>query len=351
VSVAVGARQPSRPALRRRTDHRLVAGVAGGIADWLNAPVGFVRIVLLVASVFADWWLIAAYGLAALVLPARGRRGPDWDNLVGLGRLGVLLIAPRLVLGQAMSINELFEQPPDTWVPLLGLVVVGGALLFGANYPRASLRSEEEERAAVLAAAPLAVFAGVLALGLLLVPDVRWDRLAPLAVIVTAAALLVGIGRGSWRFYIAPAVVATLIGCGLAAADVRLQGGIGDRLMAATASGQLPDSPRVAIGDLSVDLSRVSPASEPRTYRMSVGSGRLDVILPRRGRVAIDARVGRGVIYAIPHRVAGFNRRVVDSDPRLGPRPNPKGASRPVSLRVLAEVGLGEIQIYRIGTR
>jgi phage shock protein PspC (stress-responsive transcriptional regulator) len=76
VSEASIPRRLERPRLRRRAEHRLAAGVAGGIADSLNAPVAFVRVVLGFAIAWVPWtaW---AYAAAALVLPAGGRSRPS----------------------------------------------------------------------------------------------------------------------------------------------------------------------------------------------------------------------------------------------------------------------------------
>jgi phage shock protein PspC (stress-responsive transcriptional regulator) len=52
----------TRVRLRRRTEHRLVSGVAGGIADRLNAPVGFVRVfVVLDAHDLLRRWHAVSY--------------------------------------------------------------------------------------------------------------------------------------------------------------------------------------------------------------------------------------------------------------------------------------------------
>ena len=39
----------ARKPLRRSNDHRMVAGVAGGMAEWLGAPVWLVRLLWLLA--------------------------------------------------------------------------------------------------------------------------------------------------------------------------------------------------------------------------------------------------------------------------------------------------------------
>jgi phage shock protein PspC (stress-responsive transcriptional regulator) len=66
----------TRTRLRRRTENRLVAGVAGGIADRLNASVGFVRVVIVIASIWALPWVVAAYVAGLSSSPHAGPTGP-----------------------------------------------------------------------------------------------------------------------------------------------------------------------------------------------------------------------------------------------------------------------------------
>jgi phage shock protein PspC (stress-responsive transcriptional regulator) len=336
-----------RPSLRRRVDHRMVAGVAGGIADWLNAPVLFIRVLLFLASTYSPW-ITGAYAAAALLLPARGRDRPGWDNLLGVGRLVALLLIPRVLLGPEVSTADLFRESPDLWIPAFALTLAGYAVVLSRNYPRGP--TEAQARATVLGAMPLVLFAAAVALGVALVPDVRWDRAAPFGALLAGALLAVGVRQGRWRALIGPAAVAAIGALGIAAADVPLQGGIGDRRVATTAAGDPPATQRVAVGDLSVDVGRLEPRAEPATIRASVGVGDLTVIVPRGARVDLDARVGRGTLNTIDFE-SGYDLRARDDDARVPPLGN---ASRPragLHVRVIATVGVGELAIYRTGAR
>jgi phage shock protein PspC (stress-responsive transcriptional regulator) len=346
VSIAVTS-AGTRTALRRRRDQRLVAGVAGGIADWLNAPALFVRGVLCVASGFT-WTVLAGYAVLALVLPARGRRRPDWDNLVGLGRCAVIPIASKLVLGgDALGLNELFDQAPGLWVPAVGVAIVGPAVLLGANFPRAALAGPAEERAAVLAAVPLVACVGAIALGMLLAPDLRWDRAVPVAALVCGCAVVLAALRGAARPFVAPAVLAVGAAALVAAADVSLQGGIGDRTVTATGTGAFERDPHVGIGDLKLDLAAIGRRSEPVTVRPTVGSGTLRVVLPPNEPASLDARIGRGTIVTNGDLVVGFHRHVVDRDLQAYHRAK-RTPAPPARIRIVARVGSGRIDVVNV---
>jgi len=166
-----------------------------------------------------------------------------------------------------------------------------------------------------------------------------------MAVILGGVGLLLAVRRGSWRSLIAPVVVAAIIGAYLVATDVRLQGGIGDRVVTASATGSPPAVERVAVGDLTLNLARLRPSSDPLTVRASVGMGKLRVIVPRRASVAVDLHVGSGEVY-VERRRSGFGLSEHSANPRLRPftpeYPN-------LNLRVVAEVGVGSIDVYRYG--
>jgi phage shock protein PspC (stress-responsive transcriptional regulator) len=331
-----------RPAPRRRVDCRLVSGVAGGLADSLNAPAWLVRIVFLSIGSLIPWSLFAYVG-ATLLVPARGQRRPGWDNLLCLGWLAVLFL-PSRVFGPGLSINEdLLSESPAEWVPVLALALVFITLLLSRNYPHGP--SPAQARAAVLSAAAVLLFPALIALGMVLAPDLRWDRAVPVAVILGGVGLLAAVRRGSWRPLIAPVVVTAIVAAYLVATDVRLQGGIGDRVVTASATGGPPATERVAVGDLTLNLARLRPSSDPVTVRASVGMGKLRVIAPRRASVAVDLRVGSGQVYVERMR-SGLGLSAHSAHPRLRPftpaHPN-------LRLRVVAEVGVGSIEVYRKG--
>jgi phage shock protein PspC (stress-responsive transcriptional regulator) len=332
-----------RRQLRRRVDRRLAAGVAGGVADWLNVSASFVRIVAVLASAFTEW-ITLAYAVAALLLPAEGRRRPDWDNLVGLGRLALIFLGPELLFGGGISVDSLLEQSPELWVPVGGLLLVGAAVLLASDYEHGP--SPEQARARVLASLPVALFAAAVGLGVWLVPDVRWDQIAPAGAIVAGLALLVGVARGRWRALVAPSVVALCAVAALVAADVRLEGGIGDRTVRATAAGGLPPDQQVAIGNVGADLSRFRRGPRQETFRVSVGVGDVVVIVPRGAHVSVDARVGRGRLNTADLE-SGFDLRLEDPDARLYPVTRPARSPHP-QLRLVADIGFGSLEIRRV---
>jgi phage shock protein PspC (stress-responsive transcriptional regulator) len=338
VSVAAIPARLDRARLRRRTEHRLVAGVAGGIADSLNAPVGFIRFFLVLASFWSPW-VIAAYAAAALLLPARERNRPDWDNLVGAGRLGLVFGAPWLATPGSISVNEAMGGSPGWYVASWGLLAVGAAVMFSADYRRGRGRTRKEARAIVLAALPVACCGLLIGAGILLLPDVRWERFVPLAAIAGGVALLVG----RRREFVAPALLALAAALAVVASGARLDGGAGDLRVAPDDPGGERIVVRRAAGDVEVDLRGVRTSSAPVEVEASVGVGTLEVTVPRWAYVEVDAGVGRGEIYAVDRRGGswqqGFDQRVVGLDPG-----RPGGAR----IRVEAEVGSGKIDISRI---
>jgi phage shock protein PspC (stress-responsive transcriptional regulator) len=330
-----------RPSLRRRVDQRMVAGVVGGIADWLNAPAPFLRFLVLVGSTFSQWVSIA-YIVATLVIPARGRDRPGWDNLVGLGRFAVLFLGPALAFSSPMD-DDLFEGAPGLWLSLLALELVGLAVVLSSTYP--SGPTAQRARSSVLSALPLAGFAAVVLAGIALFPEVRWERAAPVGVLLSGAALIVGARTGRWRPLVGPAVVAALLGMVTVGTGARLQGGIGDEVFRTSSTS--PPAQRVAVGDLRVVVTDLPEGGRPATVRASVGVGTLRVVLPRRARVVLDARVGRGA-YELGglRRGSGFGVRL--HNPRLFLLPDPPRSPGP-TVRVIAEVGLGSLDVHAVG--
>jgi phage shock protein PspC (stress-responsive transcriptional regulator) len=337
VSQAAIPRPFARPRLRRRTESRLVAGVAGGVADRLNAPVAFIRFFIALAALWAPW-TIAAYAGAALLIPASGRSRPDWDNLVGAGRLGLLFAAPWLAF-PPLEIGEPLGGPAGWWVASWGLLAVGAALMLSADYRRGRGRSREEARSTVLGAIPVAGFAALIAAAILLFPDVRWERLVPLGAIAGGTALLLA-GR---REYMGPALLALAAAAVIVSSGARLDGGVGDMRIAPRDPSAEPVVVRRAVGDVTIDLGAVRRGAGPVEVEASVGIGDLDIRLPAGTRVELDAEVGRGSIdqwtLTRDSTLQGFDRRLVRAGRVFGGRP------RGASVRIVASVGIGTVNL------
>lgn len=335
--VAIPARL-DRARLRRRTEHRLVAGVAGGVADRLNAPVAFVRFLILVATFWSPF-VLGAYGAGALLLPAGGRDRPDWDNLVGAGRLALVFTVPWLALWSPFAINEPIDGSTGWVVASLGLLAVGAVAMFSADYRRGRGRTREEARSTVLGALPAAACGLLLAAGIVFLTDVRWERFVPLAALAGGVALVVA----RRREYVAPALVALAVAVVVVASGARLEGGVGAVRMKPADPGGEPIVVRRAVGDVELDLRRLRNATAPVVVEVSAGMGDVEVTVPEWARVEVDARAGRGEIDIERHggrRDHGFDLHVG------GGLPGRPGGAR---ILVVAEVGSGTIHIERFG--
>ena len=328
--------------LRRRTEHRLVAGVAGGIADRLNAPIGFVRFVLGLAVLLIPWAELA-YGAAALAIPARGSDRPGWDGVIGVARLGLIFTVPVLAFAGGINVGEPFRGSLGWWLAYCGLLVAGAVALLAADYLRDHPRTRAEARGVVLAAVPAAACAAVVAAGVVLVPDVRWERVAPGIALVAAVSLLLAARRGRAAAFVAPAMLSVAMVGLVAAADMRLQGGVGDTHLR-PAPADAPIVVRRAVGDVNLDLRQVTHGGRDAAVEASVGVGSIEVTVPRRSRLVLDAGVAKGqldVFVLINSDLSqGFDRRITATA-----RPRTGRQNALPTIRVNARVGLGSIEV------
>ena len=332
------------PRLRRRTTNRVVAGVAGGIADRFGMSVVVARVIVIV--LMATPWGIWAYAAAALLVPAEGSDRRGWDNLVALARVGVAFAVPALVFSGELVLNEPFGGPTGWWVALVALVGAGAVAFVTAGYRRDDLDPEAHARSAVLGSLPVAVPGAALAAGMALAPEVRWERFVAVVAIAGAVALLVAARRGHGRPFLAPAILAVAAAALVTASDMRLQGGIGDTRVSPAADPDGHISARRAIGDLELDLRRVGESGLPATVDASVGVGSLRVLVPRGARIEFDVRVRRGRIdpWLMNYRtdpLQGLDQRMRATSP------NGTAGRQRMPIRLRADVAVGQVKIGR----
>jgi phage shock protein PspC (stress-responsive transcriptional regulator) len=333
----------TRAQLRRRTEHRLVAGVAGGIADRLNASVAFVRIFIGLAYVVSAPWVLLGYLAAALLIPPRGSGRPDWDNLIAVARLALVFGVPILVFTGEVILSDPVDGPPGWWIAYIGLPAAGGVALLTADYRRDRPRTRAQARAVVIAALPVALSFLALAALMLLAPDVRWERFVPAVAVVGALSLLIAARRGRLAPSLPPALLAVAVAGLVVAGDTRLQGGLGAKTVTPEASVGDRIVVRRAVGSLKLDLRRVTRGGRDATVEASVGVGSLEISVPAHVRVELDARVEKGRIDASlisgVDPLQGFEEHERRSAGPLRPRPTAP------TIHVRAEVGVGGIEL------
>jgi phage shock protein PspC (stress-responsive transcriptional regulator) len=283
---------PGVGSLRRSRSHRMLAGVAGGIAERFDVDVSLVRVAFVV--------LACAWGAGALIylamwalVPAAPRGAGDADQL------------------------DTNAEPTPSWLAFL-------------------------------------LLAGVLCFGLLVVTSwwggPRWGGgLGLLWVVLLFGLLVIALRDRSGHRTLRRAVAIVALGCmtlvivvagsflGLVASTgVPMSGGIGERIYQPTTLAQVQRFYRTSIGDMTVDLRQVR--FPPSTVRVtaSVAVGRLVVEVPPGVVVDVTAHAGVGDVSSSPGDLQSF------ASLTQVPSPDAKRV-----LVLVAEVGVGRVDLVR----
>jgi phage shock protein PspC (stress-responsive transcriptional regulator) len=326
------------PRLVRRADHRLIAGVAGGLGDHFGVAPAWFRLGFVLAA-FAGgigvvaylllWFLIPRADLPASAAQQTAERFPDAPAWIGVLLIGI-------------GILSLVDQ--------LGLHAgaVGWALLLiGIGFLLFQRGGEERERDAVgsstpsgptvrLPAAPtpspprtrpprersvlgwLTVGLAMAAAGLVAVLrntgalDLTLAQTLAVPLSILGAGLLVGtlVGRARWTVLLGLPLVPLVIAA--SAFTVPLTGRYGD-VFVSRRDAQVQPSYTRSGGHVSLDLSRIDPGTLPPTIDVLLGVGSVDVTLPRRG-VRVEATVNVGDVH-MDRGAGGIDVRGTAGDP------------------------------------
>lgn len=172
-----------------------------------------------------------------------------------------------------------------------------------------------------------------------------WQTMLAVGLVVVGGTLIYGARTGTHGGLIALGVALTVVlTVGSVAApysDVGLIGsGAGDRLYTPTRAGQVVDGYQLSIGTLTVDVRGVDFAEGTRTtLPASVGIGQLVVIVPANVTVDLTGDVGIGEIVAFGTDRGGVIVSVDDVYPGL--------TTGGGTLVVEASVGLGRLEVRR----
>ena len=336
--------EPTAPApgeprrLTRSKDDRVLAGVCGGLARYFAIDPVIVRIVALVLVFFGGAGPLL-YIAAILLVPNDGAEGAPPGALItgsqrnrGIAILGVLLLV--------IAVGPLVVAP---------VVIVGGILFPLAFLVIAALvatwlaTGRWPDREAGPIARAVALGLGLLTTLLVAAAAAFWgsatggEEIVAGLVIAAGAALVAGAFVRPMRWLI-PLALALAIPAGfVAAADVDLDGGVGDKRYRPGSVAEVRDRYQLGIGELTVDLRGV--ALEPgrdQHVDLDVGIGHALLLVDEGVCVAAQAQAGVGQV-----EVFDFGSGGIDVDVDQAPRAR-TGRARIV---VTGDVGVGLLEV------
>lgn len=310
---------PRRRLARHATDRKL-AGVAGGLARHFDLDPTLVRIVFVVLALFGGAG-IALYALIAIVAPAdEGAPAMSaWAKvgLVGLGAIAILSL-------------------PFTGGPGIALLVLGALGVLVYRFFGGTVDPRVYRASVILVVCATALVAG---LGAGVAAAFGAGEAMAAVVIVTGVALIAGGLRGGARWLIIPALMLALPVSVVAAADLSLEGGVGERDYRPGSVSDIRDAYELGVGELRIDLRDVD-FSDVDTVALDarVGVGDLEVTVPEGVCVRTTADVGMGVTDLL-----GRVNEGVDVEGELA------GAARPgtPTVQVDMHAGVGLLEINR----
>ncbi len=372
--------------LRRRTDDRVIGGVAGGVGDYLNIDPLLIRVAFAGLMIFGGAGLVL-YVAAWLWIPARGRDDSIAEDMLArvsrrLGRVGkailvfvgVILIASLLnPYGAWFTGAEPFRMR-DAVVLAVAVIVGGIVILRGrvgpgsaspaglvsgriapgaateSNSPSAAVWTTGVAGAAAIAesqpeprtrsplgwyvvAITLGAVGAMALIGNLLGLTVALGQYFGIVLTVLGLGLVVGAWWGHGRVLILLGLLVLPLAVAAAFINVPINGGIADQAFRPATAGELRSEYRLAGGEIQLDLTDLRAGAEPIRIDASVAVGVLRVTVPAEAGLELNARVGAGGLSLFGNRQTGSG---------LGDRVERLGGSGPHFVLTL-DVGLGGV--------
>lgn len=175
------------------------------------------------------------------------------------------------------------------------------------------------------------------AVGLVALPP---NGVLGIGLVLTGAALVVGIRQERWGGLLALGILLTLAVGAATVAQATLSGGVGTRVVHPTDPAELRHPIKLGAGHLTLDLRDLRPDASV-DVRARVGSGKLVVVVADQAGVAIDAHSGVGRVS-----VLGASHGGLDVEQRVTlPATDGHG-----TLRLHLSSGFGDVEVRRATT-
>jgi phage shock protein PspC (stress-responsive transcriptional regulator) len=358
--------------LARSADHRVIAGVCGGIGDYFHIDPVIVRIAFVLLTVFGGFGVLLYLGAWLLLPEASGsvQVGPAPFTRLQY-RNGRTLMAVILIVVAVFVFADNFS--PDHRGLLWGLALVGvGVFLLvqerwqpATSYPTARSGPAATYAAASFPAAAstyatpvwsptirtprprsilgmVTIATALLALGVAALLDsaglvsVSVATGAAIALIIVACGLIAGTWFGRSRALIVLGVLLIPFTAAATLVHEPLTGGTGNVTVAPQRLADVSGPYHLIAGKLTVDLSQVSVGSGSQSLTATVAFGQLTVVVPPGMNLDVHGHVGAGQVNLLGAFDSGLN---IDSAVTLTP------SATTGALHLYLSAGFGEVDV------
>jgi phage shock protein PspC (stress-responsive transcriptional regulator) len=369
---------PTNRPLTRSADHRVIAGVCGGIGEYFHIDPVIVRIAFVLLTVFGGFGVLLYLG-AWLLLPETSGRvqvGPapftrlHYRN--GRTLLAVILIVVAvfafadsfnidhrgLLWGAALVTVGVFLLVQERWQPASGSPMTqsgGHAAYAAASFPTpASPIGASTYATPVWTAAPRAqhprsilgpvtVAAVLHALGVAALLDsaglvsVSVATGAAIALLIVACGLIAGAWFGRSRALIVLGVLLIPFTAAATLVHEPLTGGTGNVTVAPQTPADVPGAYHLIAGKLTVDLSQLAVSSgSGQSVTATVAFGQLTVVVPPGANLDIHGHVGGGQVNLLGAYDNGLN---IDTALNMTP------STTTGTLHLYLSAGFGQVEV------
>ena len=326
--------EPEPRRLLRSREDRVIGGVCGGLGRYFNVDPILFRIGAVGLSFLGGAGLLLYLAGLALIPSEPGHAGAAPPRSSGRS-IGVILavvvaviVAGPFLVGGGLVIAAVL-------VPLAALAITGVLVwwLVAGEGPSGEPR-DIALRAALGVGVLIVSFA--VAIGGAIAAAAGGETVVAVLLIVAGLAIVGGAFVRPVRWLILPAVLLGLSAGSVAAADVTLDGGVGDRHYRPTSMAELRDHYQLGAGQLDIDLRDLDLPRGDTPLEIDMGAGEVRLAVPASVCVATDAEVGVGEARVLGRANSGVDVNLLE-------RPDaPAAASR---LLVDAQIGVGQLEI------
>ena len=311
----------------------MIGGVCGGIGRYFGIDATLVRIGFVALALLGGTGLIV-YAAALLLVPLDDAEAPATssprDRNMAIGLLIAFIVIGLGLGGFGLGFG-------GALVPLGFLALAGLAVWWLVSGERPSGSPATVVRRAALGVA-LLIGCFALAVASFFASGLGGGVVVASIVIAAGAGLVAAAFVGGARWLVLPALAIALPLAFVSAADIDLDGGVGERQERPGTLAEVQEGYRLGVGELVVDLRDIDlpPGDHPLSIRVGVGHAR--VVVDESVCVASKAEVGIGAVAVFDRDSGGID---IDwSDSRRAPARTPR-------LVLDGQVGLGLIEVRR----